>query len=269
MRSVISIPFACALLIIASSCGRAVSSSPARYPPSQYFNLGGWKLGLPVDSSGGTGGVNGIQFPAATISSSQLTAGFTNEFFYANSGGQLYFTAPSNGAVTTPGSGSDHTRSELREIYTGPGTDANNDWNSAIGGTLTATCSVLSVSANASEATIGQIHNQSVAFALLIYRPAQRDVALSLYTTLSSGVAQRTSILGNIAFSDKITYSIVYSGNTLIATVNGTTQSFTVDSSWTGTPMYFKLGAYHSAPNIGNPSGDATQVIFSTFNVSH
>ena len=252
-----------------SSCGKASPSSTNRYPPAQYFNLGGWKLGLPVDSTGGTGGVGGIQFPAVTISSSQLVSGFTNDFFYANSAKQLIFTAPSNGAVTTPGTGSDHTRSELREVYTGPTADSDNDWNSTLGGSLTATCSVISVSANASEATIGQIHNQSVVFALMIYRPVQRDVALSLYTTLSSGTSQRTSLIGNIGLNDKITYTLNYSGNVLTTTVNGVVRSFAVDSSWTGTPMYFKLGAYHSAPNIGNSATDATQVSFDSFTVSH
>ncbi|MBC7692212.1 MAG: polysaccharide lyase family 7 protein [Methylotenera sp.] len=240
-----------------------------RNPPSRFFSLAGWKLTLPVDSFGGTGGTGGIQFPATTLISSQLTSEFVDDFFYADGAGKLVFSAPSNGAVTTPGSGSDHTRSELREIYTGLGADTNNDWNSAIGGTLGASCSVQSVAVNASEATIGQIHNQSVAFALLIYRPAQRDIALSLYTTLTSGIAQRTSLIGNVGLNDTITYSLVYSGNTLTTTVNGVTRNFTPDTSWTGTPMYFKVGAYHSAPNTGNPVGDTTRVTFTSFNVSH
>jgi hypothetical protein len=137
------------------ACGKSTSptssGNSAQNPPSQSFTLSGWNLTLPIDSSGGTGGTNGTQLAASTISTSQLTSGFVDSFFYADSSGRLVFTAPSNGAVTTPGSGSDHTRSELRELYSGPGADGSNDWNSAIGGTLTAACTVQSVSVDSDD----------------------------------------------------------------------------------------------------------------------
>jgi hypothetical protein len=42
-----------------------------------------------------------------------------------------------------------------------------------------------------------------------------------------------------------------------------------VDRSWAGTPVYFKVGAYHAAPSAGNAEGDATQVACSRFEVQH
>jgi hypothetical protein len=267
LRSILSV---LTLFSLNLSCGKKTVPAPSvRNAPSAFFNLAGWKLTLPVDSSGGSGGTGGTQYAALTILPSELTSGFSDDFFYADASGLLVFTAPSNGAVTTPGSGSDHTRSELREIYGGPGADSNTDWNSTIGGTMSATCAVQSVSVNSDEATIGQIHNQTTAFALLMYRPAMHDVALSLYSTLTSGISQRTSIVGGIGLNDKIVYSMNYLGNTLTITVNGIMRSFPVDASWSATPMYFKLGAYHAAPNSGNISGDQTQVSFSSFSLSH
>jgi len=238
-------------------------------PPSNFFNLSGVKLQLPIDQYGGTGGVGNIQYAEQEITSAQLTAGFADAYFYADSSNRMVFVDPSNGAVSTPGSGSDHTRSELRELYAGTGADSNNDWTSTIGGTLTASCIVQSVSADSDEATIAQIHNQSYVFALLMYRPANNDIAFDLYSSLGSSSHVRTSMVQNISLGTAISYTLVYKGNSIAVTVNGVTQNFAVDPSWAGTPMYFKLGAYHAAPNIGNPAGDHTQTAFSSFAISH
>ena len=248
-------------------------------PPSSLFSFtfptGTWKLQLPIDQFGGTGGTNNIQYASIEENTAALTAGFVDPYFYtdtttyAGASSHIVFVAPSNGAVTTPGTGSDHTRSELRELYTGTGADSNSDWNSAIGGTLTANCVVQAVSAASDEATIGQIHNQSYVFILLLYRPTQKDVAIDIYSSLGSSTHTRTSMVQNVKIGDAISYSLTYKNNLLNVTVNGTTQSFAIDPSWAGTPMYFKLGAYHAAPNIGNPAGDKTQVAFSSFAVTH
>ncbi|MES2393310.1 MAG: polysaccharide lyase family 7 protein, partial [Acidobacteriota bacterium] len=154
-------------------------------PPSTNaaFALSQWKLGLPVDIYGGSGGVGSIQFEAAEVSPSTLTNGYSSPYFYLNASNSIVFTAPSNGATTTPGSGSDDTRSELREQYTGSGADSNHDWNSTIGGTLTGACTINAVSANTDEATFAQIHGQDSVFVLLIYRPAHNDIEVQLAPT--------------------------------------------------------------------------------------
>ncbi len=235
------------------------------------------EMTLPIDQYGGTGGTNGTQYEAYTIYPAQLTAGFADAYFYADTTGNVIFTAPSNGATTSPGSGSDHTRSELRELYTGTSADSNSDWNSNIGGTLTATCRVLSVSVNSDEATIGLIHGQNYVFMLIIYRPAKKDIAVDVYTSNSSSSAHpRTSLLTGVNLGDTVTYSIRYAGSTITTTAkdvttNSATQTLisSPDSTWAGTSVYFKLGAYHSVSNKGNPAGDQTQVSFSAFATTH
>lgn len=256
-----------------------VSITGGLLAPSSLFSFtfpsGTWKLTLPIDQYGGTGGANNTQYPAVEIKTPDLTAGYVSPYFYADTatyGGStnhVVFMTPSNGASTTPGSGSDHTRSELRELYTGPGADSSSDWNSSIGGILTANCVVQAVSVSSDEATIGQIHNQSYVFMLLIYRPAQKDIAVDIYTTYGGSAHSRQSLLTGVNIGDPISYTIAYKGSTINVTVNGVTKAYTIDASWANTPMYFKLGAYHAAPNIGNPAGDKTQVAFSSFTVTH
>jgi hypothetical protein len=122
------------------------------------------------------------------------------------------------------------------------------------------------------EATIGQIHDQNQPFVLLQYLPASNSVAVSILTTntTNSGSTSTTMATG-ISLGTTINYSLKFSGSIVTVTVNGNTQSFPVDSSWTGSGngVYFKLGAYSGAPNTGNPAGDETQVTFSSFSVTH
>lgn len=244
-------------------------------PPAPTFDFTNYKLTLPVDIYGGTGGTNNIQFEAATILPATLNAGFSDSYFYLNSANQIVFTAPAGGAVTTPGSGSDHTRSELRELYTGTGADSNSDWNSNIGGNLTATVNVTQVAATSDEATFGQIHGQNQAFVILLYRPAPiSDVAVQIYPSpTDSSTSARTSILTGVALNDKLTYSIDYRGNNLVITVNDVTKNTTKTSTfdetpWATQPVYFKIGAYHAAPNTTTTTAQ-TQVVVSAFKVTH
>ncbi|HKD74510.1 MAG TPA: hypothetical protein VKB76_03410, partial [Ktedonobacterales bacterium] len=71
----------------ANATGGATATKPPSaplIPPSRYFNFTGWKLQLPIDQYGGTGGVNNIQYPDVEISSSALVAGFDDPYFYAD-----------------------------------------------------------------------------------------------------------------------------------------------------------------------------------------
>jgi hypothetical protein len=254
-----------------ATAGATATKSPSAplIAPSRYFNFTGWKLQLPIDQYGGTGGANNIQYPDIEISSSALVAGFVDPYFYADASGHVIFRAPANGAVTSPGVGSDHTRSELREQYSGPGADSNHDWNSAIGGTLTGSVVVHSVATRTDEAIIAQIHGQTSTFITLDYLPAHKDVALSIFTTPADAASTRTPIASGINLNEMITYSLTYVNNSVTIVVNGAKQTFSLDPSWAGTAVYFKLGAYHTAPNTGNAAGDATEVAYSAFSVTH
>ena len=232
------------------------------------FNLSQWKLDLPIDRFGGQGGTGGIQNASQTIATSQLLAGFVDAYFYADAQGRLIFTAPANGAVTSPGVGSDHSRSELREVYAGPGADANGNWTGT--GVLTGTCAIRAVAPASSNAVFAQVRSQTNTLALLVYRPATHDLAVDIYSANASGSGHTvTALVKNVNLGDGIAYSLSVSGNVITATVNGATRSSTLDASWVGAPLYFKLGAYHLAPNTGNAPGDMTVVAYSAFAVSH
>ena len=247
-----------------------VTLDPALTAPASLsqFDLSKWKLDLPVDRNGGKGGVNGIEFASQTISSAQLLNNFADPYFYADSQHRLLFTAPANGAVTSPGVGSDHTRSELREVFSGPGADSNGNWSG--NGRLTGACAVLAVAAKSTTAVIAQLRGQAHDLALLGYRPATHDVAVDIYATNASGSSHTvTALAGNVNLGDAITYSLSLNGNVLTATVNGGSRTVAVDASWVGAPLYFKLGAYSVAPNTGNNATDVTMVAYSAFAVSH
>jgi hypothetical protein len=269
---------------ITPNASTAVTVTGNLVSPSTHFALTGWKETLPVDAYGGMGGTNSIQFSAVDVTT--ISSGFSNPYFYLNGSNQIVFTAPSNGAVTSPGSGSDDTRSELRELYTGTGHDSNSDWyvntDGGLGGTLTGSCVVTAVSVDADEGTFAQIHGQNNPFVLLIYRPAYNDVEVQIETTSAATSGTRTELLTNVSLGDTLTYSINYYGpstsaaGTLKVSVNDVTkstasgtQTFSIDSSWSSQGQYFKLGAYSAANHIGNPAGDQTQVLYNSFTVSH
>jgi Alginate lyase len=253
-----------------SATPSAVSSSPTAVasatpsPAVTPIDLHSWRLTLPVNRKGGRSGV------AAQVSTGTLLSGFHDAYFIRDAAtGSITFRAPSDGATTTPGVGSDHTRCELREIYTGPGADSQGNWTSAIGGTISATVVIASVSVASDEATVAQIHGQNDAFALLMYRPLKHDMALALYPTPGATVSDITSVLGGVDEGQQISYQLTYSGNTISVSVNGTSSVFAVDPTWAHEPVHFAAGAYHAAPHVGNPTGDATEVTYESLVVSH
>jgi hypothetical protein len=259
-------------------------------PPSNHFSVlngGGYYEGLPVDVYGGYGGVGQIQFQSLGVYSPGLT-GYSSPYFYLNASNQIVFTAPSNGAVTSPGSGTDDARSELRELYTGAGHDSNSDWygntNGSNGGTMTGTCQVMAQSVDTDEATFAQIHGQNNPFVLLIYRAAYKDVEISLLTTSAATTTQRTELATGVILGDVLSYSLTYTApsTTVAGTVtvwvkdvtqgNSSLGTVTIplqDNSWSSQGMYFKLGAYSGANHIGNPASDYTQVVYTNWAITH
>ena len=259
--------------------------------------------GLPVDEYGGTGGLNGAQFAWETIAPASL-ANFSDTYFYATSATVnstantpiIVFTAPSNGATSSPGVGSNDTRSEMREYYYGTtGNIDGDDWDTALGGTLTATVAVTQTSVDTYQATIGQIHGQDQPYALLQYQPSCTFnsnnytgcvvLAYNLTNTTSSTASSVLLAYGiplcsisSLSSCTFLTYTLAIAPNSgspllnaSVTNIYGTgtiygSASVSVDSSWIGTAsadgLYFKFGAYSGAPNTGNPAGDQTQVVF-------
>jgi len=247
------------------------------YPAFNFSQTGSgcfctWKIQLPVDEYGGNGGVNGSQFGDVEVLSSALDSGFSDPYFYLNSSNYIVFTTPANGATTSPGSGSNHTRSELRELYSGTGANSSNDWFNTTGGTMNATVNVTEYAPATDEVTIGQIHGDPATFAVLQWR-VTGNVTLQLYSS-PTGSSANTTLLSPVSLNDTISYAMQVSGTTLTVTVHdlttstSSTNNFSI-SSWAGYPMYFKVGAYHDTTNTGNGATDASQVVVRSFSVTH
>ena len=237
--------------------------------PATLADFSGWKLTLPTDIYGGTGGIDGVQYPAVTLNPDKLVAGYVGPHFYGDTVGRIVFTAPANGAVTTPGSGSNHTRSELREFYQGAGADAAGYWTSGKG-TLTASCELQSVASTTKTIIIGQLRTADRNLASIVYRADLRKVGVDVYATNAAGSAHATTWLkANVGLNQRLDYSLRLAGGVVTATVNGATASFRTDGSWAGDGLAFKLGAYHTVPNTGNPPEAATVLACSRFGVSH
>jgi hypothetical protein len=228
----------------------------------RQFDLSAWKLNLPVDAGGASTGA------AQTLSPEQLVAGYASAWFHADAQGRIVFTAPANGAVTTPGVGSDHTRSELREFHRGPGADANGYWTGA--GTLAATCSVQAVASAARTVIIGQLRSEAHDLALLVLRPATGEVAIDVYARPASDSPHAAStLLAGATLGQPLQYTLSLAGGTLTASVNGASRAMVLDPAWGSVPLAFKLGAYHTAPSSGNAPDDATVVACSAFALTH
>ena len=251
----------------ASTPGPAIATNvQAVATPASLMDLSGWKLNLPIDASGGTGGIAGVQYAARTVLPQELAAGFSDDYFRTDAQGRIVFTAPANGAVTTPGVGSDHTRSELREFDRNG--DAKGDWTGS--GTLAASCEVQQVATTSNTAIIGQLRSETHVFAQLLYRVATQDVVVDVYQSDTDGSRHAvTVLLPGMALGQPIAYTLSLAGGVLTAAANGASHEFAVDSTWTAAPLYFKVGAYHGAPNIGNPAGDRTIVACSHFAATH
>jgi len=272
-----------ALLAVAlTGCGGGGSSAPtastpaadsgiaitvaAAASPANVMDLSGWKLNLPVDANGGNGGNDGVQFGGRTVLPQELAAGFSDDYFRSDGQGRIVFTAPANGAVTTPGVGTDHTRSELREFDRSG--DAKGDWTGS--GTLSATCEVQQVATASPVAVIGQLRSENHVFAQLVYRVASQDIAVDVYQGDSDGSRHAVTVLApGVALGQPVAYALSFAGGVLTASVDGASRDFTVDGTWSTARLYFKVGAYHLAPNVGNPAGDRTTVACAGISVTH
>lgn len=255
--------------------GEAASTAPAALPAATTlsawiapatqpaFDLSNFKLTLPVDRYGGITGA------AVTLNPDQLVAGYADAWFHGDDQGRIVFTAPANGAVTTPGTGTDHTRSELREFFRGTGSNADGYWVGS--GVLRAQGAVQAVASSATRAFIAQVRSADCILALLAYRPGTRDVAIDVYQSPVAGSVHASTVLAtNVAPGDAIAYEISMNNGALQVALNGAAaRSFPVDAAWGTTPVAFKLGAYHNAPNTGNAAGDATVVTYARWSITH
>ena len=246
-------------------------------PPGSNFNLNNWELQLPTS--------NGVLTAASgTVDEetpAQLTAGFTNTYFYTGSDGSMVFWAPDDGART---GNSTHPRSELREELV-PGND-NVNWTVYGTHIMTAQCKVLQVPSDTEKVCIGQIHEpdtkpdgspsanneQMIMFdleSLKIY------VNINLDGDLSSSFSQTLISGSGVALSNTINYTMSMVNGELMIVVNNITNSWNLLSgtnyeghiaqNWSiasSNTLYFKAGDYNQTTNTCNCATDGARVAF-------
>lgn len=204
------------LAAVLPAAAAAAAPLPTATAPALVFDLRPYQLGLPVNRLGLPLGT------AATISNEQLNGspGYRSSYFYVQSDGALVFHAPSNGATTTPGVGSDHTRSELRERYHG---DGSTEWPNRRGGLLRADCVIQKTAQRATGTTIGQIHGLDSMMMLLSYRSDAKTVSAVVLDAPNARRSREIVLARAVETGDHLRYAIQWIGRSLSITVNGRT----------------------------------------------
>jgi hypothetical protein len=223
--------------------------------PGGNFNLSVWQLQLPVGSPGAP----------TTISPAQLKGanGYTNPayFFTDKTDGSMTFWAPEKG-VTTPNS--NYARSELREMNAN-GSAA--DWRLAGSHRLSATLRIPQVTKNV---CVGQIHlgsgGPSTKPLVELYYKPNGDISLGTENSPDGG--QTLHPVGNVPLGTKWSYVIAVSGgNTVNLTINGSTTSYPIPSSFNPYGMYFKAGSYNQSSSESTTNG--AKVKLYTLQINH
>ena len=228
---------------------RALALDPA-LPPGSNFDLSHWKITLP-DAS------------ASEKSPAQLTAGFTNQYFFTGADGAMVFWCPVNGGTT---SGSGYPRSELREMINPA--DDNVNWTGYGSHVLTAQCKVTQQPPTSKKVIIGQIHGFNAD--PLIKLQSNNGKMEALVKTTPSGGTDVKYTFATVGLNTNINYQIKVVDGLLTLTVNGLATNhnfFATDSAWTNQPLYFKAGNY--CQEASTNTTDGALVMFYSLNVTH
>jgi len=209
-------------------------------PPGCNFNLSIWSLQLPTGSPGNP----------TTISSSQLTNGFTDQFFFTGSDGAMNFFDPGVNCVTT--ANSKHCRSELREVNPSV-------WSASGTNTLSAT---LTVTQAAGAPVVGQIHldpSVSVRPLIELFYTSGGDLVAGVEQCTAGGCETRTTV-GHVSQGTRFSYVISYSHKKLTVSINGGTPH-SLSSPILGLGGYFKAGDYGQSPKAARVSFYSLKVV--------
>jgi poly(beta-D-mannuronate) lyase len=198
-------------------------------PPGQNFDLSRFNLQTPLSSGGGF----------VTIRPPALST-YTSSIFYTGPDGAMTFWCPVNGATT---GGTSYPRSELRD---------HAEWSITGTHTLTARCRVLQQPSNGNT-IIGQVHGHVGGSELCKLRYSNGRVEAGVKPQLGGSETRR--FITNVAVGSMIDYSIRVSNRVLTVTVNGTSVTHSLNSSWNADTYYFKAGTYPQDNSGGSSEG--------------
>src|SRR5882757_3415946 len=200
----------------------ALAAQPALVvQPAATVSLSGWKLTLPVNSSGAQSGAAATVNPAAV----------TPPWLVRNSTGTLTFWAPTKGA-TTPNSL--HPRTELVRTT---------DFTAGSGShTLSADVTVQQLPAGSNDIIIGQIHgsgdNSSVPLLMLHY--ASGTVSVVVRTNPVVAGTTTATLLTGVPLNSAFSFHVIANGASLTSDVTFTstgataTKTISLNSSFSG-----------------------------------
>ena len=224
-------------------------------PPSKNFDLSTWELTLPT----------GATLDPTIIGPSQLTGGYTSQYFFTGPDGSMDFWAPVTGVTTM---NSKYPRSELREMKGG----SEYNWSLTAGtATLSASVAVTQLPPPSGKVVVGQIHANGTSDLPLLELAYKGTGVISaeILPTFSSTTQTDTQLASGVALGECFTYTIQTDSSALLQiSVNGQTgYKQTVDASWEAATFYFKAGDYVQE-NTG-ASTDGAAVSFYSLSVSH
>jgi hypothetical protein len=219
----------------AATSAKAAASLSTSVAPGGNFNLSPWTLQLPTGSTN-----NPTQVPPSKLTGSN---GFTNSSFYTDkSDGAMVFWAPEKGVHTEH---SNFARSELRQ-------DA--EWSLTSNQKLSATLKVTKVTKSV---CVGQIHlgsgGSSTKPLMELYYSKAGKIEVGENRSPTDG-QDRTTIT-TVPVGTKFTYTIAVTGGKLVVTVNGTTKTFGIASSFKKYKQYFKAGSYNQSSSNSTTNG--------------
>lgn len=220
--------------------------------PGGNFDLGFFNLQLP------TGGPD-------IIKSKQLQGcqGYTGSTFFTDkSSGEMVLLAPGNpdetGCATT--SGSQHCRTELREVDHSTGKNAA--WSPKGTNTMEVTMTVIKSDDGTHGTAIGQVFASEASKPLAeMYYSRSGEIVVGVKKDADSN--QVVTKLGSVPVGTKFTYKLEYSNDKLSISING--KSTPLDTfNWDSPDCYFKTGNYNQGK-----SADGSEVHIAAINVVH
>jgi hypothetical protein len=221
--------------MLVSCCSFSARSAAAR----SSIDLSHWNLTLPT----------GTKDHPDVISTAQLMAGYSSQYFYAGADGGLIFWCPVTGVTTK---GTRYPRTELRET-TRDGALLN--WHVSDGtARLEATLAVLQVPGTG-RLTVGQIHDnasdiKSEPLIKLVYEYSRVTQSGDLVAQIRSFPADSTNanyfVAKGLKLGERFSYRIELNPDrTLKVDVDGNEAwSGKIEKEWESQGLYFKAGAY-------------------------
>jgi hypothetical protein len=222
--------------------------------PGGNFNLSVWSLQLPI----------GETSSPTTISPARLKGpnGYTNPayFWTDTNDGSMTFWDPEAGVTTA---NSKYARSELREMNS-DGSAA--DWSLSGTHRLSARLRIVSVTKSV---CVGQIHvgsgGSSTKPLLELYYAPNGDITAGTENSTDGG--QTRHAVGNVPLGSQWNYVIAIVGGKISLTVNSTTTTYPIPSSFNAYRQYFKAGDYNQSSSSSTSNG--AKVKFYSLTVSH